>query len=165
MATKTIGENVINQSYFYFGAFRYVVERTSNSTVIYKFMDLTMELRIGTVPEVISDDEVKDRILKCTIPFKMADAWKYSEYFTNVPEVIGYKLSQKRVEHGYKECTDCERCPHCGEYLGDMTTDPFNAVDSFNFEEFFNGDLYVDTWEDIYECPNCGKRFYIEESN
>lgn len=170
MTIKVIGQNITDHSHFHFGAYRYVVERTDESTTVYKFQDYWTQIWIGEVKQVITDECVREMILECTIPFQKADSEKYFEHFLSQNEAKCYNLldrvSRKRVEHGYKECKfPYDKCPHCGGEITSFVEEPENAVDCFNSQEGFNGWETWHSWEEIFECPHCGKRFFIEESN
>lgn len=170
---EIIGKDIVDQTNFAFGAFRYIVERSNEDTTIYKFDDHWNEVWIGERNQILSDDEVKQSILDCSINFLQGNSEEFEKYFMSDEDVKSYFFfertlgKKKHVNHGYKECEfPYEKCPHCGGDIEELVMEPENAVDCFNSRYGgFNGDYESYSWEEIYECPHCGKRFYIVGEN
>ncbi len=164
-----LGKAIVEQTNFAFGSYRYIVERSNVNTTIYKFDDYWKEIWIGINNQILSDDEVKQSIIDCSIDFIKQDSDKFENYFISEEESKSYFFferalnKRKFVNHGYKECKDpYDKCPHCGGDIQSLVEDPTNAVDCFNYCEGFNGEYSSASWDEVYECPHCGKRFYIE---
>ena len=56
-----------------------------------------------------------------------------------------------------------EFCPHCGKNVLDYI-DPDNVIEhtDVRHERWAFGS--ADIWEDIFECPHCHKKFYIQDT-
>ena len=56
-----------------------------------------------------------------------------------------------------------ERCPHCNEIvINDI--DPEYSIETIDKGTRITMYGSQDYWKDVYECPYCHKRFFIEDT-
>lgn len=171
---KLMCEGVSEHLDFVFGKWRYVIEHFNNEefgTMIYRFDDYWETVfSCKILNQLITEDELKEMVIKDTISWILEDSEKFKKYFIDENDIKWHYMfanilnKKKKVEHGYPECCEpYDKCPICGGELTDWDVDPENAEDIFNSRHGWNGDDYEwNSWDEIHRCPHCEKLFYIE---
>ena len=167
---KIIGDQTVDNSDFVLGGYRYVVERTTSKTFVYKFYDFFPDESIytGEIDDVVSDDDVRQMILDRTIDFKYRDYSEFEEHFLSEDDATQYFKEhhnevEKKVTLNYPECKRPDyKCPHCGEDVREYIEEPESAIDVFNSNKYYNGERNVYAYDEVYECPHCGKVFLFK---
>lgn len=190
MKPKAIGKDVCKVIAFWFGMYRYQAEHFDHNvkreapqtptllvpmdnpmkrgTKIYRFIDHPEWNRQVAVTilfdKFLEEEDVKKGVLDDTLRFQVWDPEEFKEHFLDSKYDMP-SPKREHVNHGYPECEyPYEKCPVCGATLDESVLEGENAEDVFNSYSGWNPDGEWSSWEEIHRCPECGKRFYIEES-
>jgi len=168
---KAIGKDVTKVTAFRFGMYRYQAEHFNHNK---KSQDTPAPdllligenpMKRGTKVYRFVDRPEWNRRVAVTILFdEFLEEEEYGEHFLDSDYALP-SLKPERVDHGYPECEPpYDRCPVCGAPLDESVLEPENAEDVFNARSGWGPDGEWSYWEEVHRCPQCGKRFYIEES-
>lgn len=187
---KAIGKDVCKVIAFRFGMYRYQAEHFDHNikreapqtptllvpkdnpmkrgTKVYRFIDHQEGNRQVAVTilfdEFLEEEDVRKGVLDDTLRFQRWDPEDFKEHIQESMPKLEYR-TREHVNHGYPECVPpYDKCPVCGASLDESVLESEEAEDVFNAYGGSGPDGDWSCWEEIHRCPECGKRFYIEES-